>query len=68
MYLSYLNKIRTQLEEGSAPESMAVHAILKQQDFKMTDVEIAYALSSPWAAGTGTTTFTFEAFLCMSAS
>lgn len=48
---------------GSARESMATHALAKQDEFGMSDVEIAYALSSPWAAGTGTTTFTMEVFL-----
>ncbi len=33
---------------------MATHGLEKQQELGLTDVETAYALSAPWAAGTGT--------------
>jgi hypothetical protein len=57
MYLSYLNLVRSDVKSGNAKESMATHALEKQQELGMTDVEIAYALSAPWAAGTGTRSF-----------
>jgi hypothetical protein len=42
------------MKEKRAQPSIATHAIEKQEEFEMTDVEIAYTLSAPWAAGTDT--------------
>ncbi|KAG6918023.1 hypothetical protein DXG01_016875 [Tephrocybe rancida] len=59
-YLSSMNSVKAQMELGSAPPSMATHALERREQFGLTDVELAYALSSPWAAGVGTTVSAIE--------
>ncbi|KAK0448612.1 cytochrome P450 [Armillaria borealis] len=54
IYLSLLNDVKRQTQDGTAHPSMTTHGLEKQQELGLTDVETAYALSAPWAAGTGT--------------
>lgn len=63
IYLSLLNGVKRQTQDGTAHPSMATRGLEKQQELEFTDVETAYALSAPWAAGTGTTTATIQVFL-----
>ncbi|KAK0240852.1 cytochrome P450 [Armillaria nabsnona] len=63
IYLSLLNDVKYQTQDSTAHPSMATHGLEKQQELGLTDVETAYALSAPWAAGTGTTIVTIEIFL-----
>ncbi|KAK0213317.1 cytochrome P450 [Desarmillaria ectypa] len=63
IYLSILNNVKRQMQDGTAHPSMATHGLEKQHELGLTDVETAYALSAPWAAGTGTTIMTIEIFL-----
>ncbi|KAJ7895083.1 cytochrome P450 [Mycena leptocephala] len=63
LYMSLMNDVKRELAENSARPSMAVYSLSKQAEFGLTDVETAYALSAPWAAGVGTTIGTIEVFL-----
>jgi hypothetical protein len=54
LYLSVMNDVKHQLAENTAQPSMAAHSLSKQVEFGLNDVETAYALSAPWAAGVGT--------------
>ncbi|KAK0475538.1 cytochrome P450 [Armillaria novae-zelandiae] len=63
IYLSLLNGVKLQTQDGTAHPSMATRGLEKQQELGFTDVETAYALSAPWSAGTGTTTATIQVFL-----
>lgn len=63
MYLSLLDDLKHQMQVGTAHTSVDTHGLEKQEQFGLTDVETAYALSAPWAAGTGTTMATIEVFL-----
>lgn len=47
-------RVKNQMKLGSAQASMATHALERQAEFGLTDGELAYALSTPWAAGVGT--------------
>ncbi|KAG6865615.1 hypothetical protein C0991_000902 [Blastosporella zonata] len=55
-----MNSVKSQMELGSAPPSMTTHALEKREQFGLSDVEMAYALSSPWSAGVGTTVSAIE--------
>ncbi|KAJ7802217.1 cytochrome P450 [Mycena olivaceomarginata] len=63
LYLSVMNDVKHQLAENTAQPSMAAHSLSKQVEFGLDDVETAYALSAPWAAGVGTTVASIEVFL-----
>jgi hypothetical protein len=57
LYLSLMHSAKRQIATGSAQPSIAKLAIEKQSIFGLNDVETAYALSAPWAAGVGTVRF-----------
>ncbi|KAF8207028.1 cytochrome P450 [Mycena galopus ATCC 62051] len=63
LYMSLMNNVKRELVENTAQPSMAAYSLAKQAEFGLTDVEIAYSLSAPWAAGVGTTIGTIEVFL-----
>ncbi|KAK0462498.1 cytochrome P450 [Desarmillaria tabescens] len=65
IYLTLLNQndVKRQMKDGIAHPSVAIRGLEKQQELGLTDVETAYALSAPWAAGTGMTVATIEVFL-----
>ncbi|KAJ7813127.1 cytochrome P450 [Mycena olivaceomarginata] len=54
LYLSIMNDVKRQIAENTAQPSMAAHSLSRQAEFGLNDVETAYALSAPWAAGVGT--------------
>lgn len=54
LYMSVLDDVKRQIEQGTAQPSMATYAVAKQEELSLSDVETAYALSAPWAAGVGT--------------
>ncbi|KAJ6460391.1 cytochrome P450 [Mycena vitilis] len=64
LYMSVMNDVKRQMEENTAQPSMAAYSLSKQAEFGLTDVETAYALSAPWAAGVGSTFASIEVFLC----
>ncbi|KAF7375270.1 Cytochrome P450 [Mycena sanguinolenta] len=63
LYMSLMNDVKRQIAENTAQPSMAVHSLAKQEEFGLSDEEIAYALSAPWAGGVGTTVAAIEVFL-----
>ncbi|KAJ7671682.1 cytochrome P450 [Mycena polygramma] len=63
LYMSVMNDVKRQMEENTAQPSMAAYSLSKQAEFGLTDVETAYALSAPWAAGVGSTVASIEVFL-----
>ncbi|KAJ7116691.1 cytochrome P450 [Mycena epipterygia] len=63
LYMSFMNDVKRQLLENIAQPSMAAYSLSKQAEFGLTDVETAYALSAPWAAGVGTTVASIDVFL-----
>ncbi|KAF9043639.1 cytochrome P450 [Hymenopellis radicata] len=63
LYLSLMNEVREKMQDGTAHPCMATYGLEKQQEFGLNDLEAAYTLSAPWAAGVGTTASTIEVFL-----
>ncbi|THH30213.1 hypothetical protein EUX98_g3986 [Antrodiella citrinella] len=55
-YMSLMNTVKSQIADGTAQNSMATRALDKQSQFGLDEVQTAYALSGPYAAGVGTTT------------
>ncbi|KAF9549833.1 cytochrome P450 [Agrocybe pediades] len=62
LYMSLMESARTRLARGEAPPSVASRTLEKQATFGLTDVEAAYALSAPFAAGVGTTLAVLDVF------
>ncbi|KAH9484588.1 Cytochrome P450 monooxygenase 58 [Psilocybe cubensis] len=62
LYLSFANEVRRQMSLGIALPSTGTRALEKQEDFGLNDVETAFALSSPFSAGVGTTLSTLDVF------
>jgi len=48
--MSLLNDARQKVEAGTIQPCIARHALEKQAQFGLTDVELAYALSTPLSA------------------
>ncbi|TFK91176.1 cytochrome P450 [Polyporus arcularius HHB13444] len=63
LYMGLLNRVRKQMADGTAQPSMATFGLSKQQEFGLTDLEMAYTLAGPWDAGVGTTVISIEVFL-----
>ncbi|MCJ1314353.1 hypothetical protein MMC25_008035 [Agyrium rufum] len=55
-----MNEVKRKMEEGTAIPCSATYGLAKQTELEFEDIELAYALSAPWAAGIGTTTTAFE--------
>ena len=53
-YMLFYNNVKRLKEAGIAKDCMATYSLSKGGDLKMTDIEIAYALSSPFSAGVDT--------------
>lgn len=52
--MSLIDDVRRQMELGLAQPSIARTALGKQADFGLDDIETAFAVSAPFAAGVGT--------------
>ncbi|KAF7330210.1 Cytochrome P450 [Mycena venus] len=63
LYMSLMNDVKREVAANTAQPSMAVYSLSKQAEFGLSEVETAYALSAPYAAGVGTTAGTIEVFL-----
>ncbi|KAI0301395.1 cytochrome P450 [Russula brevipes] len=59
-YLTFLNDVKRRNENGIAKDCMATYSLSKGGNQGMTDVEIAFALSSPFSAGVDTTLSTIR--------
>jgi cytochrome P450 len=62
-YGMFINEVREKVASGSAQFSAARKAIEKQEEIGFNDAQIAYAASSPFNAGVGTTLASLEVFL-----
>ncbi|RPD52979.1 cytochrome P450 [Lentinus tigrinus ALCF2SS1-7] len=62
-YMGLMNDVRKRMANGTAQPSMATLGLERQQEFGMSDLEMAYTLAGPWDAGVGTTVITIEIFL-----
>ncbi|KAF7941471.1 hypothetical protein EAE99_001108 [Botrytis elliptica] len=61
LYTTAMNEVKRKMQDGTAVPCTSTYGITKQKELDMNDdVELAYALSAPWAAGIGTTTTAFE--------
>lgn len=54
LYMQLLDELREQVSRGVAPTCFAKHAIEEQANLGMTDLELAYAVSTPFGAGVET--------------
>lgn len=52
--MTAMNEVRSKMQKGTAIPCTASYGLSKQKEMGFTDIELAYALSSPWAAGIGT--------------
>jgi len=57
--MSLIDDVRRQMELGLAQPSIARTALGKQADFGLDDIETAFAVSAPFAAGVGTVIIPF---------
>lgn len=55
--MTVMNEVKRKMEQGTAIPCTATYGLTKQKELGFNDVELAYALSAPWAAGTGTVRF-----------
>ncbi|KAH9484581.1 Cytochrome P450 monooxygenase 58 [Psilocybe cubensis] len=62
LYMSLVSEVRKRIDLGVAAPSTARRALEKQSDFGLNDVETAFALSAPFAAGVGTTLSALNVF------
>jgi len=53
LYTTLLESVRARMSNSDAAKSIGTRALEKQANFGLTDVETAYALSAPFAAGVG---------------
>jgi hypothetical protein len=54
LYMSAMNEVKQKMEGGTAIPCTATYGLTKQKELGFNDVELAYDLSAPWAAGIGT--------------
>ncbi|CAG8960300.1 hypothetical protein HYFRA_00012374 [Hymenoscyphus fraxineus] len=60
LYMSVLNDVKKRIEEGTQVPCTTQWALERQKELGFNDLELSYALSSPWAAGIGTVTTAIE--------
>lgn len=53
-----MNEVKRKMENGTAIPCTATYGFTKQKELGFNDIELAYALSAPWAAGIGTVSAT----------
>jgi hypothetical protein len=58
LYMTAMNEVKRKMERGTAVPCTATYGLTKQKELGFNDVELAYALSAPWAAGIGTVSLT----------
>ncbi|OIW27073.1 cytochrome P450 [Coniochaeta ligniaria NRRL 30616] len=63
LYMQLLDEIRAKASAGVAPACFATHAIEEQANLGMTDLELAYAVSTPFGAGVETSAGSLASFL-----
>jgi hypothetical protein len=56
--MTAMNEVKRKIENGTAIPCTATYGLSKQKELGFNDVELAYGLSAPWAAGIGTVSLT----------
>lgn len=51
VYMRFLAEVRGRVENGTAMPCVAAYGLNKQEQWGLSDVELAYACSAPWQAG-----------------
>lgn len=54
VYMSLLSEAKGKLSNGGAPTFILKKGLERQNDYGITDVEMAFALSAPFSAGVAT--------------
>ncbi|KAF9063805.1 cytochrome P450, partial [Rhodocollybia butyracea] len=54
LYMTALNDVKKRMQDGAVPPCTTTYGIAKQKELGFSDIQLAYALSTPWAAGIGT--------------
>ena len=57
LYMTAMNEVKRKIENGTAVSCTATYGLSKQEELGFNDIELAYALSAPWAAGIGTVSY-----------
>ncbi|PVH99862.1 cytochrome P450 [Periconia macrospinosa] len=60
LYMTVLNDVKKRMEEGTQIPCTTQWALERQKELGFDDLELSYALSSPWAAGIGTVSTAIE--------
>lgn len=60
LYMTVMNGVRKRMEEGTQIPCTTQWALERQKELNFDDLELSYALSSPWAAGIGTVSTAIE--------
>ncbi|KAI1456408.1 cytochrome P450 [Annulohypoxylon moriforme] len=60
LYMTVMNDVKKRMEEGTQIPCTTQWALERQKDLGFDDLELSYALSSPWAAGIGTVSTAIE--------
>ncbi|KAB5566218.1 cytochrome P450 [Coniochaeta sp. 2T2.1] len=63
LYTQLLDEIRQKVSRGVAPNCFAKHALGEQASLGMTDLELAYAVSTPFGAGVETSAGSLASFI-----
>jgi hypothetical protein len=66
LYMTVLNDVKKRMQEGTQVPCTTQWALERQRELGFDDLELSYALSSPWAAGIGTVTTAIEIAMRMS--
>ena len=64
LYTQLLDEIRQKVGRGVAPNCFTKHALEEQANLGMTDLELAYAVSTPFGAGVETVMHFIRALNC----
>ncbi|KAG6840197.1 hypothetical protein C0991_008279 [Blastosporella zonata] len=63
LYMHLLNDVKARIKKGTIPDCLASQVIPDQEKSGMSDIELAYALSSSFGAGIETTAASIEIFV-----
>lgn len=60
LYMTVMSDVKKRMEEGTQVPCTTQWALERQKELGFDDLELSYALSSPWAAGIGTVSTAIE--------
>ena len=56
--MTAMSEVKRKMEMGTAVSCTATYGLTKKEELGFNDIELAYTLSAPWAAGIGTVSST----------